>query len=641
MRLIRLFDFLLTLPRNTKTKIVFALDVLLCVLSVWISFYLRLGEWISYDDSTYWKPRAAAIVSLFIAIPIFTLGGFYRSIYRHFGLNEAIAITKAFFVYAIFYFCLITLIGYAGVPRTIGIIQPIVIYILIIFSRALARNCLGGAYREYFNYSLKRVMIYGVGTEGRQLADILSNSREMRLIGYIDDDVSMHGKVLNGIPIYAHKEIELLLKDLRVNIVLLAMSNKSSKAKKELIKKITQAKVTVRTIPNMNNIVHGRNQLASLREVDISDLLGREQIPPNEELLKLNIYNKVILITGAGGSIGQELCKQIIYLNPKVMLLVDSNEFSLYAIDNILNNNYKELGCKIIPLLAHVQDSERMATIMDAWKPNTIYHAAAYKHVPLVEHNPIEGISNNVFGTLNLAKLAIRYEVSNFVLISTDKAVRPTNVMGATKRLSEMILQSLAEFSKGTRFSMVRFGNVLGSSGSVVPTFSAQIVKGGPVTLTHLEVTRYFMTIQEAAQLVIQAGAMSIGGDIFILDMGEPVRISDLAKSMIELSGYTVKSKENQSGDIAIEIIGLRPGEKLFEELLISNDPIATIHPRIMKANESFLVWELLSVKLDMLQRSVALKKVKESIKLLQEIVVEYQRSADTNDWVYLENNKN
>ena len=640
MMVIKLFGLLANLPRYSKTKIVFVLDVLLCVLSAWISFYLRLGEWISYDYSSYWRPQIATLISLVIAIPIFTIGGFYRSIFRYFGLNEAISITKTFFVYAIFYFCLLTLIGYVGIPRTIGIIQPIVLYVLIIFSRATARYCLGGAYQEYFYNDLKRVMIYGAGTEGRQLADLLSTSREMRLVGYIEDDISLHGQVLNGIPIYAHNEIEKLLENLGVNTVLLAMSNNGRKTKKEIIKKITRARVTVRTIPNMNNIVHGRNQLASLRDVDISDLLGREQIPPNEELLKLNITNKVILITGAGGSIGKELCKQIIHLNPKVMLLVESNEYSLYTIDNILNNNYKELGCKIIPLLAQVQDSERMSSIMEAWKPNTIYHAAAYKHVPLVEHNPVEGISNNVFGTLNLAELAIQYKVDNFVLISTDKAVRPTNVMGATKRLSEMILQSLASISEGTKFSMVRFGNVLGSSGSVVPIFSAQIGIGGPITLTHLDVTRYFMTIQEAAQLVIQAGAMSIGGDIFILDMGEPVRIFDLAKSMIELSGHTIKSKENQSGDIAVEIIGLRPGEKLFEELLISNDAKATIHPRIMKANESFLVWELLSVKLDMLQRSIALKKVEESIDLLREIVVEYERCADINDWVYVKNKK-
>jgi FlaA1/EpsC-like NDP-sugar epimerase len=460
----------------------------------------------------------------------------------------------------------------------------------------------------------------------------------MRVVGFVDDDSYLIGQVLNGQPIYAINDLEALTKNLGIKVVLLAIPRVSQQRRNQIIKKITQLKIIVRTLPSVNELAQGRLQNISLRDLDIGDLLGRDPIPPNDSLLKTKISSKIVMVTGAGGSIGSELCKQILNLKPRILLLIDASEYALYSIDNELKEQLDKKITEIIPLLTIVQDSSRMSEIIQTWIPDTIYHAAAYKHVPLVEQNPIEGISNNVFGTLVLAELAARYQVSDFVLISTDKAVRPTNIMGATKRLSEMILQSLNSVSQSTRFSMVRFGNVLGSSGSVVPRFSAQIQRGGPITLTHLDITRYFMTIPEAAQLVIQAGAMAKGGEVFVLDMGEPVRILDLAKNMVELSGHSLKSADNQGGDIGIEITGLRPGEKLYEELLIGDNPQQTAHPRIMKANEAFLEWEILSAQLEELKTTILKRDVVGSIMILNKIVTNYKRSENVNDWVYLQN---
>lgn len=634
-------QLLVSLPRFAKISIVIMLDASMCVIAVWLSFYLRLGEWVSLNESMTWRPQIAALCSLLLALPIFWITGLYRSIFRYSGVLAAITITKSVFTYGLIYAGLFIGIGFIGVPRTIGLIQPIVLLMLILASRGAARYWLGGGYLDYLSRAtIPKVMIYGAGIEGRQLADALSNSREMRVVGFLDDDASLHGQVLNGNPIYASDDLELLTKTLGAKVVLLAIPRASKKQRNQIIKKITQAKVTVRTLPSVNELVQGRFQNAGLRELDIGDLIGRDPIPPDAALLKIKISNKVVLVTGAGGSIGSELCKNILNLKPRILLLVDANEYALYTIDSILKVEQGRSATEIIPLLAHVQDRARMSEIMQGWKPDTLYHAAAYKHVPLVEHNPIEGISNNVFGTLVLAELAMQYEVRDFVLISTDKAVRPTNIMGATKRLSEMILQSLAAINQRTVFSMVRFGNVLGSSGSVVPRFRAQIQAGGPITLTHIDITRYFMTIPEAAQLVIQAGAMAEGGEVFVLDMGDPVRIFDLAKSMVELSGHTLKTENNPNGDIGIEVTGLRPGEKLYEELLIGDNPQETNHPRIMKANEGFWEWEKLSLQLKKLQSTVENKNIEDALGVLRNIVTNYKPSENINDWVYLLNHR-
>jgi len=484
------------------------------------------------------------------------------------------------------------------------------------------------------------VMIYGAGEAGRQLAAAMANSHEMRVVGFLDDDERLYGQVLNGLRIYGPDDLEGLVLSLQISDVLLALPSISRHRRNEILSQMLHAKVSVRTLPSVSDLAQGRVTISDLRELDIDDLLGREPVTPDTLLLGKNTTDKVVLVTGAGGSIGSELCRQILKIGPAILLLVEQSEFALYQIHQELQAklaNQPDSSIRLVPLLASVRDEERMREIMSTWKPQTVYHAAAYKHVPLVEHNPAEGIKNNVLGTLTAARAAAEQGVADFVLISTDKAVRPTNIMGASKRLAEMVLQALAADSSGTRFSMVRFGNVLGSSGSVVPKFRQQIRDGGPVTVTHADITRYFMTIPEAAQLVIQAGAMAMGGDVFVLDMGQPVKIMDLATRMIELSGLTVRDEENPDGDIGIEVTGLRPGEKLYEELLIGDNPKSTSHPRIMKAHEEFLLWPQLEEKLRVLRMALDVNDVGVVRLMLEQLVSGYQPHEEIVDWIYLE----
>jgi FlaA1/EpsC-like NDP-sugar epimerase len=450
--------------------------------------------------------------------------------------------------------------------------------------------------------------------------------------------------VLNGLPIHNPADLEEILNGSLIADVLLALPSVSRQRRNEILNALKPHKVAVRTLPGLSDIATGKIKLSDVRELDIDDLLGREPVKPNGLLLNLNTHHKTVLVTGAGGSIGSELCRQILKTQPKQLLLVDMSEFALYLIHQKLQALVADddgPDIEIVPLLASVCDEVRMHEIMDTWKPHTVYHAAAYKHVPLVEHNPAEGVRNNVWGTWVCAEAALRNKVRNFVLISTDKAVRPTNIMGATKRLAEMVLQALAEAGAGTTgakttFSMVRFGNVLGSSGSVVPLFREQIKNSGPITLTHADMTRYFMTIPEAAQLVIQAGAMGQGGDVFVLDMGQPVKIIDLARRMVELSGLTVRDEQRPDGDIELNVTGLRPGEKLYEELLIGDNPQPTQHPRIMKAQEQFLSWPLLEPKLNALSLAMSVNDVSLIRGLLQQMVSGYQPSGEVVDWVHM-----
>ena len=465
----------------------------------------------------------------------------------------------------------------------------------------------------------------------------MANSHEMQVAGFLDDDDRLHGHVLNGQPIYNPADLDNLATALNISDVLLAMPSLSRKRRNEILSQIRVARVAVRSLPSVTDLAQGKVSISDLREPDIDDLLGREPVAPNHILLAKSIVGKVVLVTGAGGSIGSELCRQIVDVAPTKLLLIEQSEFALYAIHQELEGRLADRETVLVPLLASVQDVDRMNEIMSTWHPDTVYHAAAYKHVPLVEHTPAAGIKNNVLGTLRTAQAAAHADVSDFVLISTDKAVRPTNVMGASKRLAEMALQALAATGTKTRFSMVRFGNVLGSSGSVVPKFRQQIREGGPITLTHAQVTRYFMTIPEAAQLVIQAGAMAKGGDVFVLDMGEPVRIIDLAQRMVELCGLSVKDAANPDGDIEIEVTGLRPGEKLFEELLIGDNPKPTVHPRIMKAHEEFLPWPEFEVKLNALEVVLNLNDVGVIRLMMQQSVAGYAPRDDIVDWVYLE----
>lgn len=616
---------ILAMPRPAKRVVVLSVDAALCILTVWLSYYLRLGEWVKLSGDSYWQPMWAVGVSLLLALPIFVVNGFYRAIFRYTGLSALQTILKATAVYGLLFATVFTAYGVDGVPRTVGLIQPMLLLLTVGASRMLARFWLGGLYRNQLRMvALPRVLIYGAGNAGRQLAAAMTNSHEMRVVGFLDDDDRLHGHVLNGLSIYSPADLPGLVTSLQVSTVLLAIPSVSRHRRNEMIAQMLRAHVQVRTLPAVSELAQGMVSTSDLRELDIDDLLGREPVAPNHILLGRNITDKVVLVTGAGGSIGSELCRQILSVNPSTLVLIEQSEFALYEIQQELQEKIEDNTTLLVPVLASVRDAQRLNEIFADWKPDTVYHAAAYKHVPLVEHNPIEGIRNNTLGTLTAARAAAEHGVSDFVLISTDKAVRPTNIMGASKRLAEMALQALAATAPKTRFSMVRFGNVLGSSGSVVPKFRRQIRDGGPITLTHPDITRYFMTIPEAAQLVIQAGAMAKGGDVFVLDMGDPVKIMDLATRMIELSGLCVRDENNPEGDIEIEITGLRPGEKLFEELLIGNNPRPTSHPRIMKAHEEFVAWPVLLEKLQQLESLLEQRNVEGTKELLTELVSGY-----------------
>lgn len=607
MALHRIADLTLSLPRIIKRLIVLAVDASLCVFTVWLAFYLRLDVWMPLSDHSVFRPLVAAGSSVALALPVFIVFGLYRTIFRHSGGSSLLSVFKAVATYGLLFAAVFTAIGVSGVPRSVGLVQPILLLLAVGASRALAHAWLSGLYHDRLaDARRRRVLIYGAGASGRQLAAALSNSRDMRVAGFLDDQPQLQGQVLNGHLIYKPENLPALVTELEVNDIFLALPSISRQRRNQILQSVLPAHVSVRTLPTLSELAQGKVSINDLRELDVDDLLGREPVAPDPALLTRNITGKVVLVTGAGGSIGSELCRQIFDARPATLLLVEQSEFALYAIHHELSQR-TTLPDGTVPLVAALADAgnaARMSELMKTWQPQTLYHAAAYKHVPLVEQNPAEGIRNNVFATRSLALTAIEHGIADFVLISTDKAVRPTSVMGATKRLAEMVLQALDAEQRSTasrsrtRFSMVRFGNVLGSSGSVVPLFRQQIRAGGPVTVTHPDVTRYFMTIPEAAQLVIQAGAMARGGEVFVLDMGTPLRIHDLARRMIELSGLTVRDEQAPDGDIEIQITGLRAGEKLHEELLIGTDASATEHPRILRANEHHLAWPSLEAAL-------------------------------------------
>ncbi|WP_254514883.1 SDR family NAD(P)-dependent oxidoreductase [Novosphingobium sp. G106] len=526
-----------------------------------------------------------------------------------------------------------TLISVPGVPRTMGVIQPILLLLIVLLSRLVVREWFGwtAAGRRRVK---ERVAIYGAGATGHQLALALSATDDIIVAAFIDDNESLHGQTINGIVVKSPEQAVAAIQSGVLTDILLAMPGATRKRRNEIIAKLRELPVRVQTVPAVSDLAQGKISMRDLRDLDIDDLLSREAVAPESHLLGRTITSRVVMVTGAGGSIGSELCRQILAQEPQRLLLVEQSEFALYQIHSELERH--QSGVQIVPLLASVRDRDRIAEIVNVWRPQTVYHAAAYKHVPLVEHNVIEGIDNNVFGTLTVAEVSRQFGVEHFVLISTDKAVRPTNVMGATKRLAEMTLQIAALDPGDTCFSMVRFGNVLNSSGSVVPLFRRQIAEGGPITVTHPDITRFFMTIPEAAQLVIQAAGLARGGEVFVLDMGEPVRIYDLACNMISLSGLRLQDSANPDGDIAIEVVGLRPGEKLFEELLIGNNPMTTAHERIMKANE-LLPLSPVAFKTLMQELESALKRrdVSSARDLLLKLVTDYKPEAQIVDWAY------
>ena len=629
MILSKLTMLVLQLPRPIKRLIVLLVDSAICLLSVYFSFYLRVGEWVPIFSQSGWKPLLALETSILFSLPLFLAFGLYREIFRYSGWFALLTLLRAMCLYAFIFAVIFTVIGIEGVPRTVGLIQPIVLVMLVGASRAFASYWLSNSYRKQLKLSaVPHVLIYGAGDAGRQLMGALSHSYEMQVVGFLDDDPKLQGSTLGGRRIYSPERLIELTASLDVSEVLLAIPSASRFRRNQIIKLMRDAKVGIQTLPSMSDLASGKISTQDLRSLDIDDLLGRELVLPNSDLLTKNSFSKTVMVTGAGGSIGGELCRQIMEQAPKTLLLVEQSEYALYQIHHEISTrieNHGGLNVQIVPLLASVTNPDRMRIIVGEWQPDVIYHAAAYKHVPLVEANVVEGIRNNTIGTLTVAQIAIELGVPHFILISTDKAVRPTNVMGASKRLAEMILQALAQSASKTKFSMVRFGNVLNSSGSVVPKFRQQIKDGGPVTVTDLRMTRYFMTIPEAAQLVIQAGALATGGDVFLLDMGEPVKIVDLARRMIELSGLDVKDAQNLEGDIEIEEIGLRPGEKLYEELLIDGNPEKTIHPRVFKSHEDFLPWSELELKVQQISQAIEKNDDQALIALLKELVSGYK----------------
>ncbi len=623
---------LLALSRVSKRIISIAIDMALCTLAVWIAYYLRLGEFLSLDG----RPTLAVAASICLAIPMFIVSGLYRAVLRHAGQEVVWVTIRACAGYGVIYAAIFAVYGIDGIPRTVGIIQPLLLFALTLLSRTSASYWLGGAYRKLtLSPPSDRTLIYGAGMSGRQLAAAIANGGTMKVVGFLDDDRTLHGRTVNGLPVYDPRMLNALVSKRNVHHVLLAIPSAGRARRNEIISQLREAHIEVRILPGVVDLARGEIKVDDLRPLSIDDLLSRAPVPPESNRLPAKITDRTVMVTGAGGSIGSELTRQVMALHPKRLILVENSEYALYSVHRELEG-LKAVGCELVPLLASVTDEARMRQIIRTWQPQQVYHAAAYKHVPLVEHNILEGVRNNALGTLIVARLAIEYGVENFVLISTDKAVRPTNTMGASKRLAELILQGIASTQPPTCFSMVRFGNVLGSSGSVVPLFREQIRNGGPVTITHTDMTRYFMTIPEAAQLVMQAGAMAGGGEVFVLDMGEPVRILDLARNMIELSGLTVRDADNPSGDIEIRTVGLRPGEKLYEELLIGNNPQQTPHPRIMMASEKFLPWDDLQQNLDLAAQHITAQDTMAVRHLVLQLVEEFTPVDDLMDWTHL-----
>jgi FlaA1/EpsC-like NDP-sugar epimerase len=628
-RLIKLLQWLIGLNRLSKLVLILLLDATLCVAATLIAFSLRLGEWDLWSSAIGTVTAAA----LLLWMPIFALLGIYRSVVRFIGSRTMIGIANSALLMMAGLAAAFTVNSVPDIPRTIPFIQPMVFAALIVISRLVARYVLFDVLnRRNLVGPRSRILVYGAGSAGRQLALSMRQQPNMELIGYIDDDERLSGQNLDGMRVYHSSQVLRLLERFDVDTVLLAMPSLTRQQRGAVVRKFEHVSVKVMSLPAVSDLIDGSISVNDLREIEITDLLGRDPVPPNHLLLHRTVDKRTVMVTGAGGSIGSELCRQISLLEPSSIVLVEMTEHALYSIDSELREAQKSgrigAGVAIHAELGNVVDRDTVRRLFERWRPDTVFHAAAYKHVPLVEENAIAGMRNNIFGTLNCALEADKTGVRHFILISTDKAVRPTNVMGASKRVCELILQALADRRSKTRFAIVRFGNVLGSSGSVVPRFQRQIREGGPVTLTHRDVTRYFMTIPEASQLVIQAGAMAEGGEVYVLDMGEPIRIYDLARTMINLSGLTVRSDSNPDGDIEICEIGLRKGEKLYEELLIGNSPQSTHHPRIMRAREGLIAWDELAAEIESLDAALAQGDREGSLAALSKLVPEYVRDT-------------
>ena len=644
------------LPRLFKKLIMIFTDSILLILVLWTAYSIRLNYWYFPEDDTLRLILLAPI----IGIPVFAKLGLYTSVIRHIDLKALWSLLQAVSLYAMIW----GLVGFFAqadfakekgfnigiIPRSVLVINWLLALFVMGGLRIVARFILSKNIKfSMFNYEFgsktdkgdgdkSRVLIYGAGDAGVQLSLALNNSSKLHPVGFFDDNKELQGNSISGLHVYSVNDIEDLIHKLKVDEVLIALPSASRSDRFTIIDKLERYPVNVRTVPGLTDIAQGKVKIDDLLQVSIKDLLGRKSVEPNESLLGKNITNKTVVVTGAGGSIGSELCRQITFLKPKALILFEVNELALYLIDKELTNLHTH-SFDIYPILGSTTNKKRLKNLFERFEVDTIYHAAAYKHVPMVELNNTEGINNNIFGTYNCALTAIESGIKNFVLISTDKAVRPTNTMGATKRVAELILQALSVRQNTTKFSMVRFGNVLGSSGSVIPLFKKQIIEGGPVTVTDKKIIRYFMTVTEAVELTIQAGAMSTGGDVFVLDMGKPVKIDELAEKMIRLSGLKVKDKINPDGDIEIKYTGLRPGEKLYEELLIGDNVSDTENPLIMRAKEDMLTWDKLKILLDELHNlnddfnHVGLRKI------LIKIVPDFKPQSEISDTLYINKN--
>lgn len=614
--------------RGTRKIMLVAIDIVALPAALWAAYALRLGSlWPASISNGLWLFAAAP----FVAIPIFIRMGLYRAALRYVGIKVLITIAKAITITTLILLSLVVMFQVQGVPRSTFFGFWLFAMLFIGGSRLFVRSYI-------YNYTKKTkskqyVAIYGAGSAGAELTKALQSGWEYEPVVLFDDDHEKQGMEIHGVKVYSREMLPSLMEKYRFSLVLLAMPSLSPRKRHNILEKLEKYSVHVQTLPGITDLVSGKAKLSDIREVDAADVLGRDVVPPIPELIERCIRDKNVMVTGAGGSIGSELCRQIADFGANRLVLFEQSEYALYKIEKELETY--NLDVEVIPILGSVTHTRRVETVLKSFEVHTVYHAAAYKHVPLVEQNPIEGLQNNVFGTWRTAEAAKACGVETFVLVSTDKAVRPTNIMGATKRFAELVLQGMADEACGTRYIMVRFGNVLGSSGSVIPLFREQIKNGGPITVTHKEIIRYFMTIPEAAQLVIQAGALGEGGDVFVLEMGDPIKINDLARSMIHLSGLEVCDDENPDGDIEIKYTGLRPGEKLYEELLIGDNVTGTAHPKIMRASEEKLSWEQLLDYKEQFEDAGNNFEIKKIKCLLEQVVSGYKPEKDIVDPVW------
>jgi len=611
----RMIQILINLSRRNKQALMLAFDAITIICLIYLAFWIRLG-YLFYPSGNY-ELQIAIYASPLLAIPIFTSFGLYREVIRYVGFKALWRIIQAASLYGTLFGLILLMARFESVPRSVILINWVLVILVIGSSRFFTRWILV----EHGNNN--NVVIYGAGSAGRQLSNALSQSKEYNPVAFIDDSNLIIDHSINGLKVYSPNDLLSLIDKKNIKEVLIAIPSLTRTRRREIIDFLEPCPVVVRSLPGVSALAQGKVKVKDLLEIDIGDLLGRESARPNKELFEINISNKVVMVTGAGGSIGSELCRQIILLKPKILVLYEISENSLYHIDQELSDaNLPNID--VFPVLGSVSDKDRVFKICEFYGVQTIYHAAAYKHVPIVEYNQSQGVYNNTIGTMLLAEAAIASNVETFVLISTDKAVRPTNYMGASKRAAEMVLQAFSELPHNTCFTMVRFGNVLDSSGSVIPLFKKQIKEGGPITVTHIDIVRYFMMIPEAVELVIQAGAMAKGGEVFVLDMGKPVRIYDLAVKMINLSGLKLLDENNPRGDIKIEYTGLRPGEKLYEELILDGEFSLTENKLIMRAEEELMAWDKLEPILAEIYKKGAHINTEELYNLLKKIVPEF-----------------